>query len=164
MQMLTRRRTPFSYKVALWTLADHRVRVLRCEWLTLLPDWPTLEQISHLAIELPLTALRGLSRIGPERVTPTGHRRGPWTVREFFNKDTTAARNSANAMTAAMPGRVLSVAVSVGDTVSRGDLICVIEAMKMEQKIGASRDGIIAAVHVSSGDSVAHGQTLVEFE
>ena len=71
---------------------------------------------------------------------------------------------SANAMTAAMPGRVLSVAVSVGDTVSRGDLVCVIEAMKMEQKIGASRDGIIAAVHVSAGDSVAHGQTLVEFE
>ncbi|MCH8818198.1 MAG: hypothetical protein IIC92_10775, partial [Chloroflexi bacterium] len=45
-----------------------------------------------------------------------------------------------------------------------GDLVCVIEAMKMEQKIGASRDGIIAAVHVSAGDSVAHGQTLVEFE
>ncbi len=71
---------------------------------------------------------------------------------------------SANAMTAVMPGRVLSVAVSAGDAVSRGDLICVIEAMKMEQKIGASRDGKIAAVHISAGDSVAHGQTLVEFE
>ncbi len=70
----------------------------------------------------------------------------------------------ANAMTAVMPGRVLSVAVSVGDSVSRGDLICVIEAMKMEQQIGANRDGVISAVHVSGGDSVAHGQTLVEFE
>ncbi|MCH7593599.1 MAG: acetyl-CoA carboxylase biotin carboxyl carrier protein subunit [Chloroflexi bacterium] len=71
---------------------------------------------------------------------------------------------SANAMTAVMPGRVMSVAVSVGDTVSRGDLICIIEAMKMEQKIGANRDGTISAVRVSAGDSVAHGQILVEFE
>lgn len=71
---------------------------------------------------------------------------------------------SANAMTAVMPGRVLSVAVSVGDAVSRGDLICVIEAMKMEQQIGASRDGTISAVHISAGDTVAHGQVLVEFE
>ena len=54
--------------------------------------------------------------------------------------------------------------MSVGDSVSRGDLICVIEAMKMEQQIGASRDGVIAGVHVAAGDSVAHGQTLVEFE
>ncbi len=69
-----------------------------------------------------------------------------------------------NAMTAVMPGRVLSVSVSVGDAVSRGDLICVIEAMKMEQQIGASKDGTISAVHVSGGDSVAHGQILVEFE
>lgn len=71
---------------------------------------------------------------------------------------------SANAMTAVMPGRVLSVAVSVGDSVSRGDLICVIEAMKMEQQIGAIRDGVISSVHISAGDSVAHGQLLVEFE
>ena len=80
---------------------------------------------------------------------------------------TTSARSpgaSANAMTAVMPGRVLSVAVSVGDSVSRGDLICVIEAMKMEQQIGANRDGVISAVHISGGDSVAHGQILVEFE
>ena len=71
---------------------------------------------------------------------------------------------TANTMTAVMPGRVLSVAVSVGDSVSRGDLICVIEAMKMEQQIGANRDAVISAVHISDGDSVAHGQILVEFE
>jgi len=71
---------------------------------------------------------------------------------------------SANAMTAVMPGRVLSVAVSVGDSVNLGDLVCVIEAMKMEQQIGANRDGVISAVHIAGGDSVAHGQTLIEFE
>ena len=60
--------------------------------------------------------------------------------------------------------RILSVPVSVGDTVSRGDLICVIEAMKMEQQIGATRDGTISMVHVSDGDTVSHGQILVEFE
>jgi len=71
---------------------------------------------------------------------------------------------TANAMTAVMPGRVLSVAVSVGDSVNQRDLICVIEAMKMEQQIGATRNGLISAVHISAGDSVAHGQILVEFE
>lgn len=93
--------------------------------------------------------------------------RPPAPARDSTQSSAAAAPASgapANAMTAVMPGRVLSVAVSVGDTVGRGDLICVIEAMKMEQQIGASREGTIAAIHVSAGDSVAYGQTLVEFE
>lgn len=56
----------------MWTFACHRFFVLRFEWLTLLPDWPALAQTSHLAMELPLTALGGLSRIEPERVAATG--------------------------------------------------------------------------------------------
>lgn len=70
---------------------------------------------------------------------------------------------SAGVMTAIMPGRVLSVAVSPGDTVARGDPVCVIEAMKMEQQITAPRAGTVRAVHISVGDTVSHGQPLVEF-
>ena len=63
MQMLSLRGTPSVYMVVFWMLANHRVRVWRLEWLTLLPDCPALLQISHLAIELPLTVLTRFSRI-----------------------------------------------------------------------------------------------------
>ncbi|MFW6174187.1 MAG: biotin/lipoyl-containing protein [Chloroflexota bacterium] len=69
-----------------------------------------------------------------------------------------------NVMTAVMPGRVVSVAVSPGDAVEQGDPVCVIEAMKMEQRMGAPRSGVIQSVFISPGDSVNYGQPLVEFE
>jgi len=70
----------------------------------------------------------------------------------------------ANAVTAMMPGRVVSVEVKPGDEVKRGQTVCVIESMKMEQNIASPRDGRVASVPVSAGDSVQRGQTLVELE
>jgi propionyl-CoA carboxylase alpha chain len=65
------------------------------------------------------------------------------------------------ATTAPMPGSVLLVAVSVGDVVTRGDLMCVIEAMKMEQRVLASADGTVTEILVKPGDQVEAGQLLV---
>ena len=70
----------------------------------------------------------------------------------------------ANAVTAMMPGRVISVEVSRGDEVKRGQTVCVIESMKMEQNIASPADGRVKSVPVSAGDSVQRGQTLVELE
>ena len=70
----------------------------------------------------------------------------------------------ADAVTAMMPGRVISVEVKPGDSVQRGQTVCVIESMKMEQNIASPRDGTVRAVPVSAGDSVQRGQTLVELE
>ena len=67
-------------------------------------------------------------------------------------------------MTAMMPGRVVSVEVKPGDEVKRGQTVCVIESMKMEQAIASPRDGRVGSVPVSAGDSVQRGQTLVELE
>ncbi|MEC9293512.1 MAG: biotin/lipoyl-containing protein [Chloroflexota bacterium] len=61
-----------------------------------------------------------------------------------------------------MPGRILSVNISVGDTVTKGQPIFILESMKMENTIASSIDGKVTSVHVAVSDSVQHGQTLAE--
>lgn len=75
-------------------------------------------------------------------------------------KSTPAAAGSVTA-TAPMPGTILDVKVSVGQSVKKGDVICVLEAMKMENDIPAPQDGVVASVNVSSGASVSAGDILV---
>ena len=61
-----------------------------------------------------------------------------------------------------MPGRILSVNISVGDTVKKGQPIFILESMKMENTIASSIDGTVTSVHVAVSDSVQHGQILAE--
>jgi biotin carboxyl carrier protein len=60
-----------------------------------------------------------------------------------------------------MPGTILSINVKVGDTVKKGQVLCILEAMKMENEIMAGGDGTVATVAVSQGDSVSTGQVLI---
>ena len=69
-----------------------------------------------------------------------------------------------NAIRSPLPGVVLSIDVGVGDQVSAGGRVCMLEAMKMEQELVAPRDGRVKAVRVQKGDSVLIGQTIVELE
>ncbi len=59
-----------------------------------------------------------------------------------------------------MPGKILAVKKNVGDAVKAGDVILVLEAMKMENDIVAPQDGTVASVNVSVGDAVESGATL----
>ena len=61
-----------------------------------------------------------------------------------------------------MPGRILSVNISVGDMVKKGQPIFILESMKMENTIASSIDGTVTSLHVAVSDSVQHGQTLAE--
>lgn len=63
-------------------------------------------------------------------------------------------------VTAPMPGKILGVKASVGQSVKKGDVLIILEAMKMENEIVAPSDGIIATINVSNGDSVEAGKTL----
>ena len=63
-----------------------------------------------------------------------------------------------------MPGTILSVKVSEGDTVSNGDVLLVLEAMKMENEIISDVDGTVKAISISTGDSVDSGEVLVVIE
>jgi len=62
---------------------------------------------------------------------------------------------------APMPGKVVRVAVAVGDAVSARQPVVVVEAMKMENELRASRDGIVAEIHAREGMSVDAGALLV---
>ncbi|MEC8117835.1 MAG: acetyl/propionyl/methylcrotonyl-CoA carboxylase subunit alpha [Pseudomonadota bacterium] len=63
-----------------------------------------------------------------------------------------------------MPGLLTSVAVAVSEPVKAGQELAVIEAMKMENVMRAERDGVVAAIHVAAGDSLAVDQAILEFE
>lgn len=66
----------------------------------------------------------------------------------------------ATTVTAPMPGTILQVKVTAGQAVKKGDVICVLEAMKMENDIPAPCDGVIASVTAQKGASVAAGDIL----
>ena len=62
---------------------------------------------------------------------------------------------------APMPGNILDIKVSNGASVTAGDVLLILEAMKMENEIVAPQDGTVASVNVNKGDTVEAGQTLV---
>ena len=62
---------------------------------------------------------------------------------------------------APMPGTILKINVKVGDAVKKGDVVCVLEAMKMENEIFAPADGTVASVNVAQGASVNSDEVVV---
>ena len=63
-----------------------------------------------------------------------------------------------------MPGKIIAVNVGIGDTVSKGDKLIVMEAMKMEMSLEAPRDGIIETLGCAPDDLVTDGATLLSLE
>ena len=72
-----------------------------------------------------------------------------------------AVTAAGEAVNAPMPGTILKVNVTQGQAVKAGTLLCVLEAMKMENEIMAPKDGTVAQVVVSKGASVSTGDALV---
>lgn len=75
-----------------------------------------------------------------------------------------AADDQHDGFAAPMPGKVLQVAVTEGDQVSAGQVLMVMEAMKMEHRIEAPSAGTVTKVHFAEGDLVDHGAHLLDFE
>jgi biotin carboxyl carrier protein len=71
--------------------------------------------------------------------------------------------DTSKVISAPIPGVIISVNAKVGDKVSAGQEVCVLEAMKMKNSIKSTRAGKINAVHINPGDHVQHGQVLFEF-
>ena len=71
---------------------------------------------------------------------------------------------ATDAVASPMQGTVLEVAVAEGDEIAAGALICVVEAMKMENEIVAHRAGLVAGLRVSPGEQVAHGDLICVIE
>lgn len=72
-----------------------------------------------------------------------------------------AAAASGEPVTSPMPGTILNVPVKVGQAVKTGDVLVVLEAMKMENEIKAAKDATVASIAVSKGEAVNTGTVLV---
>ena len=75
-----------------------------------------------------------------------------------------AAGGAKSGVKSPLPGVILDIKVNVGDAVKKGQTIIILEAMKMENSINADKDGKIAAINVSKGESVLEGTDLVIIE
>lgn len=72
-----------------------------------------------------------------------------------------AATGAGTKVTSPLPGVIIEVSVKEGQAVKAGQKVAVIEAMKMENEISATKDGTISAIHVAKGDSVLEGADVV---
>ena len=90
----------------------------------------------------------------------------PWAelARRHKERSKGIAGEATGAVTSPMQGTVLSVAVEAGGEVRAGELICVVEAMKMENELVAHRDGVVAEVRVAAGPQVALGDVVCVIE
>ncbi|AYQ34350.1 acetyl-CoA carboxylase biotin carboxyl carrier protein subunit [Runella sp. SP2] len=75
-----------------------------------------------------------------------------------------SAKNKVNNIKAPMPGLIWDIKVQVGDVVKAGDVVLVLVAMKMENALKSSGDGVVKSIKVNKGDSVDKNQVLIEFE
>ncbi len=73
------------------------------------------------------------------------------------------AADTSKLVVSPMPGLVVAIEAEAGQTVREGEVVCIIEAMKMQNIIRAEHDGVVKAVNAKAGDSVAADDVLVEF-
>lgn len=83
---------------------------------------------------------------------------------KIIEKPKADGNQNVNELTAPLPGTVIEVFVKPGDEIEAGQVIVIIEAMKMKNSIRSTRGGKIAEVLVSAMQTVAHKQALVRFE
>jgi pyruvate carboxylase subunit B len=82
-------------------------------------------------------------------------------VKAGIEAKSSASSGDGEEIKAGLPGNVLRIEVSEGDSVSEGDVLLVVEAMKMETEIKAPKSGTVNSILVSQGDKVVTGQGLV---
>jgi glutaconyl-CoA/methylmalonyl-CoA decarboxylase subunit gamma len=93
--------------------------------------------------------------------TPTLVRKPSIKSLEPINVKSTA---SIEKIIAPIPGVIMSINVKVGDTIKVGDLVLVLEAMKMENSITSEKSGVVSAIHVAVGQQVLQSEVMIELE
>jgi acetyl-CoA/propionyl-CoA carboxylase, biotin carboxylase, biotin carboxyl carrier protein len=90
----------------------------------------------------------------------------PWRelARRRADRVRAGGAGGSDAVVSPMQGTVLSVAVAEGDDVENGAVICIVEAMKMENEVRAHRDGVVAELSVAAGQPVTTGQVICRIE
>ena len=105
-----------------------------------------VEEVTGGAVSAPVAA--PVAAAAPKAAAPAPKKTAP------------AGAQGGVSVTSPMPGNILAVKVSVGQNVKKGDTICVLEAMKMENDIPAPQDGVIASINVQKGASVGANDVI----
>jgi 3-methylcrotonyl-CoA carboxylase alpha subunit/geranyl-CoA carboxylase alpha subunit len=132
-------------------------------------------QVRHLGTALEVGQGGGTRLISPPRAASVRVPNGGWHVQcgaiDLIIEDASfeppaggRGAATANELRAPFNGKVIAIKAQPGATVVRGDTLLVLESMKLEHALGASRDGVIKAVHVEAGQQAATSQVLVTFE
>ncbi|HEU4746652.1 MAG TPA: acetyl-CoA carboxylase biotin carboxyl carrier protein subunit [Anaerolineales bacterium] len=102
--------------------------------------------------------------VNPEDRIQSASQKEPTLLKPVeMSKPPSGSSAGANEMTAPLPGTVIEIFIKAGDQIEAGQVILVIEAMKMKNSIRSRRAGKIAEVLVNAGQTVAHKQVLVRF-
>ena len=110
---------------------------------------------------------RGTAENAPDCFAGVGGRRYAIQIRDprrLVRGSAYMASAGRQRMTSPMPGKVVRVLAREGDTVTAGQGLLVVEAMKMQNEIRSPKDGRVVALHVAEGSAVAGGETLAEVE
>lgn len=142
-----------EYHVEIADLSARPVRVnVEGEWFEV---WP---EENHLAP-------RPAAPLPSQEVTPRQNPVPPPAGETTSNgtpSETSRARNS-NAIKSPLPGVITAIHITLGEEVSAGQPVCVVEAMKMNNVVRATTNGKVVAVRVTVGQHVKHHDVLVEF-
>lgn len=98
--------------------------------------------------------------VAPSAVSQNTGAKAPAAPTQTESKSQSVGGEGSIKVNAPMPGKILGIKVSVGQTLKRGDVVVILEAMKMENEIVASSDGVVASINVAVGASVESGEVL----
>ena len=105
----------------------------------------------------------GVSSADSARTTPTGSSASSINAEAAASKKASASAGG-KPVVAPLPGTINDIKVKVGDKVSAGDTVVILEAMKMQNNIEAETSGTVASINVNKRDAVMEGDTLVTID
>ena len=112
--------------------------------------------------EVEVEEVGGSMAAAPSYVAPAAPTAAPAPAAAAPAASAPKAAAGAGSVVAPLQGTVQTIKVKVGDSVNAGDVVAIIEAMKMENDIPATASGKVTAVHVSNGAKVAAGDVLLD--
>jgi len=134
-------------------------------------NWYNVEvgELTHSPVQVTVEGETFLVEVGGLPSTPLARPRRGRTQTPGIMVPPPPTRSSAgtgpdNIIVSPLSGRVISILVRPGDSVSAGQEVCVVEAMKMEQSIRTTRDGVVKEVLIQPMDAVRTNDPLIELE
>ena len=114
--------------------------------------------VNGTAYEVEIEEMNGAPAAAPVAAAPAAA--APVAAAPAAPAPAPAASGAGESITSPMPGNILAVNVAAGDTVKKGQVLMILEAMKMENEIMAPHDGKVTAVAVTKGAAVESGALL----